>query len=162
MDDAADRRSYRPLAPDEEQEFRSTQAKYEAAYRNGEPRALLDAFVHVWWSRQTLPRWLVPALGEFIAGAQTGKDAERFRERMRHVRRYICVRDLRRKHTRDEALNLAVTMLQGDGAFGSRSTIEDSYDRVRKDLERRGRESEFFFYIDAADVLIVDLTVDPS
>jgi hypothetical protein len=175
MDNVTDRRPFRPLSPDEEQEFRATQAKYEAAYRNaGEPRALLNAFMHVWWAGQTLPRWLVPAIGEVITKSQTDDEAERFRERMRHVRRYTCVRDLRRipaakggrrkwKYTKPEALDLAVVMLKGSSAFGARSTIEDSYDRVRKDLERRGRESEFFFYVDGgADHLIVDLSVDPS
>ncbi len=170
MDDPADRRPFRPLSPDEEREFRNAQAKYEAAYRSGgDPRVLLSAFMHVWWAGQTLPRWLVPAIGELIAKSQTKEEAERFQERMRHVSRFICVRDLRRipateggrrkwKYTRDEARDLAAEKLKGTGAFASRATIEDSYDRVRKDLELYGRESEFFFYVDGgADHLIVDL-----
>jgi hypothetical protein len=135
MDDPADRRPFRPLSPEQEQEFRSTQAKYEAAYRNtGERRALMNAIAHVWWAQQTLPRWLVPAIGEFIAKSQTDDEAERFRERMRHVRRYTCVRDLRSipaaeggrrkwKYTKDEALDLAVGMLKGASAV--RVAVDD-------------------------------------
>ena len=173
MDEVADRRPFRPLSPDQEQDFRNTQAKFEAAYRNtAEPRALLNAVAHVWWAGQTLPRWLVPAIGEYLAKSQTDDEAERFRERLRHVKRYTCVRDLRCipaaeggrrkwKYTKDEALDLAVGLLERTKAFGARSTIEHSYDKVRTDLQRRGRESDFFFYVDSfAHHLWVDLTVD--
>jgi hypothetical protein len=71
---------------------------------------------------------------------------------MRHVRRYNCVRDLRRKYTKTRSLDLAVAMLHGEPAGGvTRDTIEESYDDVRKDLERKGRKSEFFYLVAQGD-----------
>lgn len=170
MDDVTDRRPFLQLSPEQDREFRRTQAKYEAAYRMGEPRALLDALMHVWWSRQTLPLWQVPALGEAILKSATDDEAERFRERMRHVKRYNCVHALRQKlnpktgknYTKDEALDRAVKMLKRTTAKAARPTIEGSYLAVRRDLERRGRESEFFYYVDVPDILIVDLAITPG
>jgi hypothetical protein len=148
-----DRPVFKRLSSAEDEEFLRKQAEYEAAYRQtGEPLVLFDAFVHAWWSRQTVPGWLVPEVGNVMMSLRTDDHAERYRERMRHVRRYTCVRDLRRSRkvrTRNRALDLAVNMLHGEPAGGvERETIEKSYDLVRRDLERRGRESEFFYLVD--------------
>src|SRR5262245_45266527 len=154
------RATFRKLSPDDEQAFLREQAEYEAAYRRtGEPLALWEALSHVHRSGQTVPDWLRMAFFKFVIGATTDEKVERYRERNRHVQRYRCVRDLRetvnkhtgKKHTKDEALDEAVLKQQGTAEGGSRSTIEESYDRVRKSLRRDGRESEFFFFVDDDD-----------
>ena len=161
MDDiphaVTDRPIFTELSPDEEQEFLRKQADYEAAYRNGEPLALFHALAHAWWSRQTVPGWLVPAIGNALMRTRTDKEAERERELMRQVRRYACVEslrrerhptDARRKLPKDAALDLAVKLLRGEPAGGAtRGRIEESYDEVRKSLEREGRESRFFYLV---------------
>jgi hypothetical protein len=172
MDDPAARRPYRALSPGEDLKFRIVQTKLEIAFRaTGDPRALLRAFMHVWSAGQTLPRWLVPAIGEAIAKSQTKTEAERFRERLRDVQRYLCVRNLlripaanpgRRKteYTKAQAVALAYGKLKGTPAFAARRTIRNSYDKVRRDLKRHGRRSVFYLYVGGgADPLIVDLTV---
>jgi hypothetical protein len=155
-----DRPIYNPLSPEAEQEFLSKQAEFEAAYRRtGEPLVLWDAFRHVWWSRQTIPGWMVLPLGGALIEQRTDDAANRYRGRMRHVQRYIIVRNLRqtvdkrtgKKYTKDDALDAAVESLREQRAAASRGTIEDDYDKVRKDLERRGRESEFFYLVELVD-----------
>jgi hypothetical protein len=151
------RPTYTKLSPDEEQAFHREQTEYEAAYRRtGEPLALWEALSHVYRSGQTVPDWLRTAFFEFVTTATANEKTERYRERLRHVGRYICVRDLRetvnkrtgKKHTKDGALDEAVLKLQGMPEGGvSRSTIEDSYDTVRRSLERDGHESEFFLFV---------------
>jgi hypothetical protein len=100
-----------------------------------------------------VPHWLRLAFFGVVERAMTDDEKRRAWERWIHTRRYEFVRDLRetvnertgKKHTRAEALDVAVVKLQGAPEGGkARETIEDSYDMVRKDLERRGRESEFF------------------
>jgi hypothetical protein len=160
-DDAGARRRFRQLTDAEEREFQREQARYLAAYRvTGEARVLFEAIAHVWGARQTVPAWLVPATAEVAAKPRPGKEAERFRERMRHAKRFQCVRDLRQKHTKGKALDLAVKKLVGSTAGASRTTIEKSYDRVKRSL-KKGAASEFFYLVDMADMLLVDLSIDP-
>jgi hypothetical protein len=91
---------------------------------------------------------------------RTDQTAERFRERMRHVQRYRCVRDLRRQnHTRERALNLAVEALETKHEAAARPTIEDSYDKVDRDLRRKGKESEYHFLVARADPTVVPVNV---
>src|SRR5262249_522636 len=125
-----------PYDPETElKNFQRKQAKYEAAYRRTrEPLALFEAMLHVQAARQTPPDWLAEAVGDIIMRSRTNKrgrpnkTAKRFRERMRHVRRYQRVRDLRRQgQTKDGALDLAVAALEATGEPAVRSTIEDSY-----------------------------------
>src|SRR5262245_687810 len=144
---------HKQLSPAESDEFLRNQAEYEAAYRRtGEPLALLDALRDVWWSRQTVPGWLVTNLGDALIRSRTDAEAERYRDRMRHVQRYIIVRDLRRKeHTKDSALDAAVKILADQRAAAERGTSEKSYERVKIDLKQRDRESEFFYLVAAVD-----------
>jgi len=80
------------------------------------------------------------ALREIILKGRTDQKAERFRERMRHVQRYRCVRDLRDQvHAKDRALDLAVAALEAKNEGAARPTIEASYDRVDRDLTCRPR-----------------------
>jgi hypothetical protein len=133
-----------PFDPETElKNFEREQAKFEAAYRRtGEPLALYEALLHATAAKQLTPRWLVEALGKIILQGRTGQTAERFRERMRHVQRYRCVRDLRQKgHIKDCALDLAVTALEATDAAGMRSTIEASSSKVSRDLKRAGRRA---------------------
>jgi hypothetical protein len=141
------------LSADDNQGFLRKQAEYEAAYRRtGEPLALLDALVHAWSSRQTVPCWLVWDIGEALIKLRTDDEARRYRERMHHARRYQCVRGLRwRGYTKDRALDAAVELLKGESAEAERSTIEKSYDLVNRDLKRRGQESEFFYLVGKLD-----------
>jgi hypothetical protein len=103
---------------------------------------------------------LVEALGKIILQGRTDQTAERFRERMRHVQRYRCVRDLRQKgHIKDCALDLAVTALEATDAAGMRSTIEASYNKVSRDLKRAGREGEYFYLVARSDPTVVPVSV---
>jgi hypothetical protein len=142
-----------PFDPEVElQNFQCKQAEYEAAYRRtADPLALYEALLHAAAARQLPPDWLVKAVGDIILRDRTDRTAERFRERMRHVERFRRVRDLRLKdHTKEDALNLAVEAFKAKGEPTARSTIADSYDRVRRDLER-GCDSEFFFLVARSD-----------
>ena len=112
-----DRPAFTKLSPDDERAFLRVQAEWHAAYRRtGDPLALWEALSHVQRSGQTVPDWLRMAFFKIVIGATANSLAERYRERERHVRRYICVRDLRetvnkhtgKKHTKDEALDQTV------------------------------------------------------
>jgi hypothetical protein len=165
-----DRPPFTELSPADEQEFLREQAMYEAAYRRtGDPQVLFDALNHAWWSRQTVPGWLVLANGAALIEQRTDEQGERYRERMRHIQRYIAVRDLRqtvdertgKKYTKDSALNKAVALLAEQHAAASRRTIEDSYDKVKRDLEQHERESEFFYLVALVDQRFRDRAPSP-
>ena len=136
MDDIPPRVRNRPvfaaLSPEDEQEFLRQQAGFEAAYRaTGDPQALCHALLHVWSSRQTPPAWVVRDILNALIEQRTDEAAERYRERMRHVQRYLAVRDLRSKgHKKDDALDQAVEVLARQRAAAARGTIEDSYNRL--------------------------------
>jgi hypothetical protein len=135
--------------------FQRKQAEYEAAYRRTrEPLALFEALLNASGYLQFPAdlNWLMGAMGEFIMKGRTDQTAERFKERMRHVQRYRCVRDLRQKrHTKDQALDLAVAALKATDAAGARPTIQNSYDRVSRDLKRAKRDSEYFYLVARSD-----------
>src|SRR6478672_2175778 len=105
--------------------FQRKQAEYEAAWRaTSEPLVLYEAMLHAQAAGQPTPDWLVAALGEFIMkNRMKGKrknrpsrTVERFQDRMGHVRRYRCVRDLCKKgHSEEQALDLAVEQLAANG-----------------------------------------------
>src|SRR5262245_47607635 len=99
-----DRPTFTQLSATEADEFLRKQAEYEAAWRRtGDPEVLWTALLHVWGSRQTMPGWLVPEIGAALIRNRTSKEIRRYRERMRKVRRYIIVRNLRnKKYTRDD------------------------------------------------------------
>jgi hypothetical protein len=151
MDDFStvrDRPAYTPLSPAEEREFLRRQAEFEAAYhRTSDSLVLWDALRDVWWSRQTVPGWLVMLIGNALIEQRADGVAKRHRERMRTVRRYVCVRDLWKDRTKEAALDLAITFLADEPARAKRGTIERDHDDVRKDLQRHGRESEFFHLV---------------
>src|SRR5262249_60649313 len=81
--------------------------------------------------------------------------AERFKERMRHVQRYRCVRDWRNRHpddsdvlyTKNQALELAAAELEAAGETTAQKTIDNRYDRVSRDLKRLGRKKEFCRFV---------------
>jgi len=147
-----DRPNFKQLSPAENDEFLRKQAGFEAAYRTtGDPQVLWHALLHLWASKQTPPAWIVRDLGSALIERRTDEVAERYRERMRHVQRYVAVQDLRDAgHTKDSALDQAAESpaLAMQRAAAERGTIASSYDRVRKDLKRRGRESEFFYLVE--------------
>jgi hypothetical protein len=154
MDDIPPRVRNRPtfaaLAPEDEQEFLRKQAGFEAAYRTtGDPQVLVHALLHACSSAQTTPSWLVWDIVNDLIEHRTGETAERDRERMRHVQRYLVVRDLRSSgHTKDSALDQATVLLAEQRAAVERGTIEDSYDRVQRDLKRQGNASQFFYFVE--------------
>jgi hypothetical protein len=99
-------------------------------------------------------------VSDIIMKGRTDQAAERFRDRMRHVQRYRCVRDLRqKKHSRERALDLAVAALEAKGEGAARSTIADSYDRVRRDLKKAGPKSEYYFLVARSDPTVVPVSV---
>jgi len=144
---------HKQLSPAEYDDFLRKQAEYEAAYRRtGDPLALQEALSHISFSRQTVPLWLMQNIRDALLRQRTDEEAERYRDRKRHVRRFILVRNLRRKgRTKDAALDLAVELLAAERAAVSRRTIQDSYDTVKRDLNLRGRESEFFYFVAESD-----------
>jgi len=143
--------------------FRRKQAEYEAAYRRtGEPLALDEALLNARAYLQFPAEldWLVEALGKITLQGRTDETAERFRERMRHVQRYRCVRDLRPQcRNKDDALDRAVEALEARDEAAARSTIRDSYDMVDRDLRRKGRESEYFYLVARSDPTVVPVSV---
>src|SRR5262249_15640607 len=146
--------------------FQRKQAEYKAAYHHTkEPFALYEALLNADAYLQ-LPadsNWLVEAVGERIMKDRTDQMAERFRERMRHVQRYRCVRNLRQKGLAwGDALNLAVTKLEATDAAARPSTIEKSYMKVKRDLELAGRESEYFFLVTRSDPVVVPVHVSQT
>ena len=154
-------RSFPPDPKVDAENFHHKQAEYEAAYhRTGEPFVLYEALLHAGAAEQLTPDWLVTAVGNAIMGNRTKDTAERFKERDRHVQRYRCVRDLRKKgYAWSDALNLAAAKLEATDAAGMPSTIEKSYMRVKHDLELAGRESEYFFLVTRSDPTVVPVCV---
>jgi hypothetical protein len=151
-----------PFDPETElKNFQRKQAEYEAAYRRTrELLALSEALRHAQAARQLTPDWLVTALRDVVMRSRTDQAVERFKDRLRHVRRYRCVRDLRQKgHSKNRALELAIKELEAASEAAARSTIEDSYNRVSRDLKRVGRDSEYFYLVARADPTRVPVSV---
>ena len=151
--------------------FQRKQAEYEAAWRaTSEPLALYEALLNAHGYLQ-LPaelNWLMTAMGDYITksrakGKRKGKASrtvERLQDRMNHVRRYRCVRDLYQNgRNKEDALDLAVEQLAANGEAAARPTIEDSYDRVSRDLNRKGHESEYFILVARSDPTVVPVSV---
>lgn len=162
-------RSFPPDPATDLKNFQRKQAEYEAAFhRTGEPFVLYEALLHAQAAQQGIPDWLVTAVG--IVRGRTADIAERFKERMRHVRRYRCVRDWRNRHpdgsdalyTKNQALELAAAELEAAGEAAMQKTIENSYDRVRRDLKRAGQKSEFFWLVTRSDPTVVPVRVSQT
>jgi hypothetical protein len=154
-------RSFPPDPEADLKNFHRKQAEYEAVWRRTADLLALEEAVHnADLAEQPLPDWLVTAVTNFIMKCRTDQMTERFRERMRHVQRYRCVRDLRqKKHSRERALDLAVAALEAKGEGAARSTIADSYDRVRRDLKKAGSNSEYYFLVTRSDPTVVPVSV---
>ena len=146
--------------------FQQKQAEYEAAWRaTSDPLVLREALLNAHGYLQ-FPMdldWLMTTMGDFVTksrmkGKRRGRDSqtvERFQERMRHVQRYRCVRDLLQKnHTKECALDLAAERLAA-----ARPTIEDSYDLVNRDLDRKKNKSEYFLLVARSDPTRVPVSV---
>src|SRR5262249_45791615 len=142
----------RPFPPDpatDLKNFQRKQAEYEAAFhRTGELFVLYEPLLHAQAAKQGIPDWVVTAVG--IMRGRTADIAERFKERMRHVRRYRCVRDWRNRHpdgsdalyTKNQALKLAAAQLEAAGEAAQQRPIAKLSDRVSRDLTRKGCGSE--------------------
>jgi hypothetical protein len=121
---------------------------------------LHEALRHAKAAKQLTPDWLMEALGNHLGRSRTDYTAERLQDRMRHVRRYRCVRDLRgRGLIKDDALDLAVAAFKAKGETTARSTIEDSYNLVSRDLNKAGCESEYFHLVAKSDPTVVPVCV---
>jgi hypothetical protein len=95
-------------------------------------------FIH----RQPTPRWLYEAGDAIAAGRRTRQHDEQYLDGQRHLRRYTTVRAFREAgYTEDAALDKAVEELARTGHAAARTTIKDSYDRIRRELQagRYGR-----------------------
>jgi hypothetical protein len=154
---------YVELTPDQERAFLQEQAEYEAAHRlAGDPFPLLKALNHVERSGQTLPPWLYKAFFRVIMQTMP-KDVMRRADKLSWAaRRYERVQDLRRRkeYTKARALDQAVIDLRAEGDQVmyrgklrpvSRNTVEDCYNKVDRDLKRRGRESPYYFFVSKED-----------
>ena len=163
----ADRPCYIELTPDEERAFCTILAEYEAAYRQtGDPFPLWKALDHVDLYGQTVPYWLTKAFFGVVHLAMTDDDMNRARARWWAARRYECVRDLLKtvdvrtgeNYTKSAAIDQALIKLRAEGDKGvkrrgkldegiSYDAVEDCYDKVRRDLERRGHESPYYLFV---------------
>jgi hypothetical protein len=161
----ADRPRYAELTPDEERAFFQKLAELEAAFRQtGDPLSLWEALDLVERSGQTVPYWLPQAFFRAIMQPMTDNEIKRARERWWAARRYKVVCDLRQTgysqkgYSKERAIDQAVIELRAEGDKGvqrrgkldegvSRDTVERSYDKVKKDLERRGRESQYYYLV---------------
>jgi hypothetical protein len=133
---------------EDESEFLRRQAEFEAAYRatDGDPQVLCHALVHAYSTGRPFPRWLVWHTLETLVARRTDAAARGYCDRLRHVQRYVVVRDLRSGgHTLDRALDQAVEILGKQRAAAARDTIAKSYDLVRQDLDRQGQASAFYY-----------------
>jgi hypothetical protein len=146
--------------------FKQRQAEYEAAYRaTSDPQVLFYALLNA-RGYLRLPaelNWLTTALGDFIGknrrkGKRNGRPSqtiERDQDRRRHVQRYLCIENLRQKGSaKDHALDLAAATL---GTV--RSTIEESYDKVRTSLNRKKQKSEYFLLVAQSKPTVVPVSV---
>ena len=96
--------------------------------------------------------------------AMTDAEIQRARKRWWDVRRYKVVHDLRQTgysekgYPKEHALDQAVINLRAEGDKGvkrrgkldegiSRDAVERSYNKVKQDLERRGRESQYYHLV---------------
>src|SRR5262249_44181527 len=155
--------SFPPDPKADAENFQRKQAEYEAAYRRTkEPfvlyEALLNADAYLQFPADL--NWLVTAVGNIIMSGRADGTAERFKDRMRHVQRYRCVRDLRDQgYTKNQALELTAAELKATDEAAAQSTIEHSYDRVNRDLKRKGRKSEFFWLVTRSDPTKVPVCV---
>jgi hypothetical protein len=155
-----------PFDPKKELEnFQRKQFEYLAAYlKTKDPLVVYEALRYANSARQPWPDWLHEAARSAILGdGRTDHHAERFKDRMRHVQRYRCVRDLRRKSkTLDQALELAVDVLNAKGDLVLRSTVETSYLKVSRDLKKLGPKSEYHLLVTQTDPTVVPVTRGPG
>jgi hypothetical protein len=147
----------------ERENFQRKQAEFEAAWRHTrDPLVVKEAILHAHAAKQPLPDWLARAVGvdNVILSGRAREVVERFRERMRHVRRYRCVRDLREKGlTLKGACKAAVEALEATDEAVAQPTIKDSYNTVDIDLRRKGKESVYFHLVARADPARVPVQV---
>jgi len=155
--------SFPPDPKADAENFQRKQTEYEAAYRlTKEPFALYEALLNAdaYLQFPAELNWLVEAMGELVMRARTDDTAKRFRERMQHVQRYRRVRDLRLQgHTKNRALELAAAELEAADQAIMQKTIENSYDRVNRELKRAGQKSEFFWLVARSDPTKVPVLV---
>ena len=130
---------------------------------------LFAALYRVVLSGQTAPHWLLDDFFGVVMQTVTDKDVKRVRELGWAARRFECVRDLREtvdqrtgeKYTKPAAIDQALIILRAEGDKGvkrrgkldegiSYDAVEDCYDKVKKDLERRGRESQYYLFVKKA------------
>ena len=171
-DDPAARRPYRALSPDEDLKFRIAQTKLETAFRaTGDSRAPGSARSCTCGGRDrhcragscrrsARPFSNRPATRLSASGKGCG--TSNAISASANLLRIPATKPGRRKteYTTAQALALARGRLRGTPAFAALRTIRNSYDKVRRDLRRRGRRSEFYLYVSGgADPLFVDLTV---
>jgi hypothetical protein len=103
-----------------------------------DPAYFREAFTWSFLYRQPTPRWLYEAGDTIAAGRRTKQHDERYLDGQRHLLRYEMVRAFREAGwTEDEALDKACERLREMGAAASRSTIEDSYDRIWRELQAK-------------------------
>jgi hypothetical protein len=135
-----------PFDPKKELEnFRCKQANYEAEWRyTGDPAAIREALLNAHAAGQ-LPselNWLVTAVGGIIMKGR----AELLKGRLRRFERYLCVERLRRCNGKDLiSKKLALDRAAETLSPTARSTIEDDYNLVSRDLKKKGPKSEYTF-----------------
>jgi hypothetical protein len=124
------------LPPHDRARYEEWMAEYEQAWRTTKDPIYFRAastvnFIH----RQPQPRWLYEAGDEIAAGRRTKRHEQRYLDALRHCLRYETVSHLRAEGlTLEEALTKAGEKLERMGLAASRYTIEDSYDRMVREI----------------------------
>ena len=113
-----------------------------------EPLAVAAALTLVYLFRQSLPAWVEAAAVSIIIDKRTAQEARRHREAMKHWWRYTYVHGFRQRDVPlEQAVKRAQQVLEGTAMYASEATIDDSYWKVRRDIEA-GRQAEYFFFKD--------------
>jgi hypothetical protein len=124
------------LPPDIRAKYERRLSGFERAWNaTKDPAYFRQALAWNHLHRQPTSRWLYEAGDAIAAERRTRQHDERYLDRQRHFLRYEIVRAFREAGlTLDEALDKACERLGGMGAAASRSTVADSYDRIRREL----------------------------
>jgi hypothetical protein len=121
----------------------------EVAWRaTDEPLAVAEAITAVYLFEQRMPAWLEAAAVSIIVDKRTAEQARRHRNSMVHMWRYMYVHGFRQRgFPLEEAKERTQQVLKGTKLYAAEDTIEESYWKVRHDIEA-GRQAEYFFLKD--------------
>ena len=118
-------------------DYEQTMAEFQRAWlATKDPAYFREAFAWAHYHRQPIPPWLFKAGDAIAAKRRTKGHNKRHLANMRHLIRYETVRDFRAANlSEDAALDAACKHLEKIGFAAARPTIEDSYDKIKRELK---------------------------